>query len=90
MMDDIIEGCPLSFICEQTWEDLTETDKDTVRHCGECNTDVHWCGSLRELRAAKRKQWCVAYDGNIDGKQVVGMMTKAPPSYSGDMDESEE
>ena len=41
MMDDVIEGCPLGFVCEQQWEDLAETDKGGVRHCDECNTDVH-------------------------------------------------
>jgi hypothetical protein len=51
MMDNVIERCPLSFICEQKWEDLAETDKDAIRHCDECNTDVHWCDSLKELGA---------------------------------------
>jgi len=41
MMDDVIEDCPLGFVCEQQWEDLAETDKGGVRHCDECNTDVH-------------------------------------------------
>ncbi|HIA44960.1 MAG TPA: hypothetical protein EYN95_04035 [Methylococcaceae bacterium] len=41
MMDDVIEVCPLSFICEQTWDDLAEIDKDGIRRCGECNTDVY-------------------------------------------------
>jgi len=60
------EGCSLrfmSFICEQKWDDLAETDKDGLRHCGQCNTDVHWCNSLKELRAAEGKKWCVAFDG---------------------------
>jgi len=77
-MDNVIEGCPLGFICEQKWDDLAETDKDAVRHCSVCNTDVHWCDSLKELRAAKRKKWCVAYDYNVNGPPLVGMMTKAP------------
>ena len=89
-MDDVIEDCPLGFVCEQQWGDLVETDKGGVRHCDECNTDVHWCDSLKELGIAKRKKWCVAYDENINGPPLVGMMTKAPPFYSEDMDEPEE
>ena len=53
----------MSFICEQKWDDLAETDKDGLRHCGRCNTDVHWCNSLKELRTAEGKKWCVAFDG---------------------------
>ena len=90
MMDDVIEGCPLGFICEQKWDDLAETDKDGVRHCSVCNADVHWCDSLKELRAAKRKKWCVAYDEIINGTPLVGMMTEAPLFPPEGIDESED
>jgi len=94
MMDNEIEGCPLGFVCEQQWDDLAETDKDGVRHCGECNTDVHWCDSLKELGIAKRKKWCVAYDYNVNvnvnGPPLVGMMTKVPLYPPEDLDDSDE
>lgn len=81
----------MGFICEQKWEDLAETNKGGVRHCDECNTDVHWCDSLKELGVAKRKKWCVAYDYyNVNGPPLVGMMTEAPLYPPEDMDESED
>ena len=89
-MDNEIEGCPLGFVCEQQWDDLAETDKDAIRHCSVCNTDVHWCDSLKELGIAKRKKWCVAYDEIINGTPLVGMLTKAPLYPPEDLDEPEE
>jgi len=79
----------LGFICGQKWEGLAETDKDTVRQCSLCITDVHWCNSLKELGGAKRKKWCVAYDYNVNGPPLVGMMTKAPLYPPEDLDDSE-
>jgi hypothetical protein len=41
------------------WDDLAPTDTPSVRHCTECDKDVHLCNSTPELVDAIRKNLCV-------------------------------
>ncbi len=34
-------SCDFSFQCPKTWERLSPTDHAGIRHCSECNRDVH-------------------------------------------------
>lgn len=62
-----IENCRFKFRCEQTWEGLTPTAHDQVRHCSECREDVHFCTTDEQLAQAIRQGHCVAIPDQVPG-----------------------
>lgn len=46
--------------CPRTWEGLTPTSNPRVRHCGECNQDVHFCETDTETLEHARAGHCIA------------------------------
>lgn len=47
------------FECSQNWDDLTETDDESVRYCGNCQTDVFSVQNDAELFSNAKKGRCV-------------------------------
>ena len=57
-----IANCPLEMVCDRRWEDLIELPDAAVRHCTECETEVHFCHSIEELLAHAKLGHCVAFN----------------------------
>jgi len=47
------------FECSQNWDDLTPTDDEKVRHCGQCETHVFSVHIDEELNSNAEKGRCV-------------------------------
>ncbi len=53
-------SCDFSFQCPKTWERLSPTDHDGIRHCPECDRDVHLALTEEVFRQHASKGLCVA------------------------------
>jgi len=60
-IETTIQGCPMEFVCQKTWEDLKPTDDQRKRYCRECKENVHFCITQEELDQAVDQTHCVAY-----------------------------
>jgi hypothetical protein len=60
-----IRNCVFGFSCEMIWDSLTLTDDPKIRFCSECQRQVHFCASQKELNAAISKSLCVAIPAKI-------------------------
>jgi hypothetical protein len=67
-----IENCRFKFRCEQTWDGLTPTAHEQVRHCSECREDVHFCTTDEQLAQAIRQGHCVAIPSRDDPEDYKG------------------
>jgi uncharacterized protein (TIGR02996 family) len=56
-----IENCvgPSNFKCPRRWERLHGTDRPTVRRCGVCEKDVHFCRDIETARGHVELGECV-------------------------------
>jgi hypothetical protein len=61
--------CDLRTMCEKKWEELTETDNDLIRYCGDCEKNVFALRTREELGIASAVGRCVALakDNNVFG-----------------------
>ena len=57
-----IANCPLEMVCDRKWDDLAPTAQEGVRHCTECEAEVHFCHSIEELLVHARLGHCVAFN----------------------------
>lgn len=57
-----IRNCLVRFEapCPQTWDGLTPTSDPDVRHCGQCDRDVHFCRTDAETLEHARAGHCIA------------------------------
>jgi hypothetical protein len=55
-----IENCPLEFVCIREWDWLRRTRRDDVRHCSQCQRDVHLCVDDAAIKAAAEAGHCIA------------------------------
>ena len=55
-----IRNCKIQYRCDTTWDSLIETDKPKLRHCKNCNENVHLCNSSTEIEDAIRQNKCIA------------------------------
>lgn len=74
-----IENCPrtrrrerqasqpirFDYLCDLRWEDLQSTSDRTVRHCGDCKKNVHYCDTIMDAREHAQKGHCIAVDLGI-------------------------
>jgi uncharacterized protein (TIGR02996 family) len=82
-----LENC-LSFevVCPKTWDKLTPTEREDVRFCGACRSNVHFCATVADARVHAQRGACVALDlsvirhpGDLNPRpMMVGMIM--PPS----------
>lgn len=49
-----------SFRCPKVWENLAPTEDETVRHCTECDQNVHLCTTDEETLVHARAGHCIA------------------------------
>lgn len=78
-----IRNCPtqFKFVCPKTWDSLTLTDMDTVRHCDHCSRELYFCDSDAETIAHARAGHCIAREIPDPGKLprvFVGMPSNLP------------
>jgi hypothetical protein len=57
---EVIRNCRFAFRCTQQWDTLDAGTHPRQRYCGECERHVVLCESDDELRAALRRNDCVA------------------------------
>lgn len=75
----VIENCEsqFAFVCPRLWDSLMPGADVGVRHCFECNRDVHRADTVEEGRSLAAEGKCVALrrrpDRPWDG-YVVGMI----------------
>lgn len=53
-------SCEFSFKCPKTWERLSPTDIASIRHCSECDRDVHLALTEEDFRRHANGGHCVA------------------------------
>lgn len=52
--------CDFAFICDKRWFDLTPTDRDDARHCGDCDQPVFRVDGDVEMNVARLLRRCAA------------------------------
>jgi hypothetical protein len=57
-----IRNCQFKFECPKLWSSLDKTSQPKIRHCKQCNQDVHYCQTAKELQTAVIKNYCVAVE----------------------------
>jgi hypothetical protein len=50
----------MKVVCLKTWEGLQPTADSDVRHCAQCNEDVHFCRTDEETLRHARAGHCIA------------------------------
>jgi len=58
--EEVRIACDFSFQCSKTWEYLSPTDNAGIRHCQECNRDVHLALTEEDFRRYAEGGYCVA------------------------------
>ena len=53
-------SCDFSFQCPKMWEGLSSTDNPSIRHCSECDRDVHLALTEEDFRRNVDEGHCVA------------------------------
>ena len=56
-IDDV--KCTFDFVCPKKWEDL-EINREGVRYCDHCYSDVFLCTKQEEVDEAKKLNRCIA------------------------------
>jgi len=59
-----LRNCVLQYRCPNNWDDLTETVDQDIRFCGECQKEVHFCYTDKELTDSIRLNRCIAFFSN--------------------------
>ncbi|WP_415888598.1 hypothetical protein ACMXYV_11305 [Neptuniibacter sp. SY11_33] len=52
--------CKINYKCPKAWDDLDKTENPFVRHCNQCEKDVHFCEDVDSLKEATVEDLCVA------------------------------
>lgn len=79
--------CRFEFTCPQFWSRLQPTDKDDVRHCAECDREVHLALSEEAFRRHSKEGRCVAVrvvreDGGDDSTEPVYWVGEPAAPYN--------
>jgi len=53
-------GCRFHFKCPQLWSRLQPTPAESVRHCPECDRDVHLALTEEDFCRHSEEGWCIA------------------------------
>lgn len=71
-----IRNCVFAYKCEADWEELEDTNKEKIRFCKECQKEVHFCETDKELTEAIRENFCVAFERVEKNKKfsLLGMI----------------
>jgi predicted amidophosphoribosyltransferase len=87
----------MEFVCPRTWEGLQPTADPDIRHCAQCNQDVHLCRTDVEAFRHARAAHCIAREEReyrVMGRpalpselteEMVAVLEQANPWMSRDM-----
>jgi uncharacterized protein (TIGR02996 family) len=72
-----VEYCvEFAYRCPQRWDTLQPTQDAAVRHCPECQRDVHYCRSGQEAHRLADVGECVAIDSRL-ARLPLGLLRSA-------------
>lgn len=54
-------NCEFEYECPKDWFRLKPTNTSGIKHCTECDKDVHLCANKEELAIAIAQKHCIAY-----------------------------
>jgi hypothetical protein len=60
---------------------MVETEDPEIRHCAECNENVHLCEKTQDLQLAMINNWCVAMHETEKGTERPTLIGDVEPSY---------
>jgi hypothetical protein len=66
-----IRNCNFKYRCHMEWDDLEQTEKELVRHCGICSKLVYLCQNEAELASAIVGNLCVAIPASMLGEYTA-------------------
>jgi hypothetical protein len=61
-----LDNCNFEFLCEQRWDELSETGEQDVRFCNKCQRNVYFCDDRDKIDHAIRLNRCVAIDSEVE------------------------
>ncbi len=73
------------FVCPKRWEELAPGDDPAVRHCPQCDRDVHFCSTDEETIAHATAGHCIAREEPDDSEMppiVIGQPSRPNPMSS--------
>lgn len=74
-----VEYCvEFEYRCPQRWDTLLPTDDAAVRHCPQCERNVHYCRSVRDARRLADAGECVAIDSRLTRISLERLRTARP------------
>ena len=68
MSDLTIRNCIFAFKRNAVWEDLEDTQDESIKFCQDCQKEVHYCADDEELVAAVRLNRCIAIERDPGGR----------------------
>ena len=71
-----VENCKFKFTCNKSWDEFKQTSIENIRHCGECNKDVHLVLTHKEFDSAIQNNYCIAVKNKhyTNSPMSVGML----------------
>lgn len=76
---DALISCQFTFTCPKSWERLVPTNNPGIRHCPQCDRDVHLALTESHFRTHAEERHCVAVrvlkpegDKEADPRYIVG------------------
>jgi hypothetical protein len=64
--------CRLATVCSQRWDDLAPTDRYNVRHCDQCDQDVHQVTSELDFEVRAARGQCVSLLASDGMERLTG------------------
>ena len=85
-------SCRFSFKCPRSWDRLQPTAEEGVRHCHECDRDVHLALSDADVRRFSEQGRCIAVpvaqpDGEAQSDEPCYVVGRVMPAYDGEEEE---
>ncbi|TXG78912.1 MAG: hypothetical protein E6R14_12065 [Thermomicrobiales bacterium] len=79
-------SCRFSFKCPRSWDHLQPTAEEGVRHCHECDRDVHLALAEEDVRRHCEEGRCIAVPvvqahGAADPDESCWVVGKVMPPY---------
>ncbi len=79
-------SCWFSFKCPRLWDRLQPTAEQGVRHCPECDRDVHLALTEEDFRRHSEEGWCIAVpilrpERQVDPDGSYYVVGRADPPY---------
>jgi len=84
-------GIGFELVCPMRWDRLEPTDREGIRTCGVCKSEVMYCSSIEQAATAAQDGRCIAVDPrtvrspyDLDGPMMVGRPSPPLSRYGPD------